>query len=702
MFKILFTGILFGSIALAQPLHYPAAKKVDVVDTYFGVSIADPYRWLEQDTSAEVKKWVNEENAVTFSYLEKIPFRSQIKARLEKLMNYPKASAPFRAGKNWFFYKNDGLQNQSVLYVRYGSLDAKPQVFLDPNKLSHDGTVALTGLSFNKNGTKAAYSISRSGSDWQEIYVMDVKTKKLLSDKIEWAKFTGITWHGNGFYYNRYDVPKDTGKKLSASNEFQKVYYHIIGTPQKKDDVLMQDKKDPYISFGTDFTEDERIMLLSKSKRNSNGNALYFRDLRKRGRWHPVLESYENTIWVIDNIGEKLLLFTNFDAPNGKIVLFDPAHPSAKEWKTIVPEKDEPLTSVRTAGKKLFLTYMKDVSHRVFVSDYNGNIENEISLAALGTVSGFNGKHEDRFVFYTLTSFTYPAVTYKYDITSKISTLYQKTEVDFNPEEYETRQVFYPSSDGTKIPMFIVAKKGIELNGNNPVWLYGYGGFNISINPSFNAIRLAWLEQGGIFAVANIRGGSEYGEKWHQAGMKLQKQNVFNDFIAAAEYLIARNYTNPNLLVCEGRSNGGLLIGAVINQRPDLFRVAFPGVGVMDMLRFQKFTIGWAWVNDYGSSDDSTQFFYLKKYSPLHTISDTLRYPAVFVVTADHDDRVVPAHSFKYIATMQEKYKGDNPILIRIETSAGHGGGKPTSKYIEEWTDMYAFAWKNLGITPKY
>lgn len=694
--------ILASVCAVAQQLHYPETKKVDTIDTYFGVKVPDPYRWLEQDTSAEVKAWVKEENAVTFSYLENIPYRSQIKSRLEKLMNYPKISAPFRSGKNWFFYKNDGLQNQSVLYVQYGSLDAKPEVFLDPNKLSADGTVALTGLSFNKSGKYAAYSISRSGSDWQEIYVMDVKSKKLLSDKIEWAKFTGISWHGNGFYYNRYDAPKDTGKKLSASNEFQKVYYHIIGTPQKKDELLMQDKNDPYLGFGVGFTEDERIMTLSKWKRNANGNALFYRDLRKRGRWHPILESFENSIGVIDNIGDKLLLFTDLDAPNGKIVLFDPAHPAVKDWKTIVPEKPEPLTSVSAAGGKLFLTYMKDVSHRIYVCNYNGEVENEIPLATLGTVSGFGGERKDTFVFYTLTSFTYPTVTYKYELATKTSTLYRKTEVDFNPDAYETKQVFYPSKDGTKIPMFIISKKGITLDGNNSTWLYGYGGFNISINPSFNAIRLAWLEQGGIFAVANIRGGSEYGEKWHEAGMKLNKQNVFDDFASAAQYLIEQKYTNPQKLVCEGRSNGGLLIGATINQHPELFRVAFPGVGVMDMLRFQKFTIGWAWINDYGSSDDSAQFFYLKKYSPLHNISDTLNYPATFVVTADHDDRVVPAHSFKYIATLQEKYKGKNPILIRIETSAGHGGGKPTSKYIEEWTDMYAFAWWNLGITPKY
>ncbi len=700
MKKILFLFVFTASL-FAQQLQYPRTATVTQNDNYFGTIISDPYRWLEQDTAAAVKAWVKEQNGVTFGYLEKIPYRKNIYERLTKLYNYEKQSAPFRAGKNWFFYKNDGLQNQSVLYIQRGSLDAKPEVFLDPNKFSTDGTVALAGIEFSNDGQYAAYQISRSGSDWREIYVMNVRTKKLLTDKLIWVKFSGITWRGNGFYYNKYDKP-DTLKKFSASNEFQKIYYHILGTPQSKDELAYEDKINPYATFGIGLTEDESFMTLSKGARGKNGNALYYRNLRKRTPWRPIIETFDEDIYVIENIGDKLLLFTNRNAPNGKVILFDPANSKEENWKEIIPEKPEALTSISFVGGKLFAVYMKDVSHRVFVYGVDGTLENEIPLETLGTAGGFGGKVKDRFTFFTLTSFTYPAVIFKYDILLRKATAYRKTEVDFNPADYVTKQVFYPSKDGTRIPMFIAYKKGIELNGKNPAWLYGYGGFNVSINPSFSALRLAWLEQGGIYAAANLRGGSEYGEKWHEAGMRLNKQNVFDDFISAAEYLIANNYTNPQLLACEGRSNGGLLIGATINQRPDLFKVAHPGVGVMDMLRFHKFTIGWAWVNDYGSSDDSIQFNYLKKYSPIHNIADTTKYPAVFVTTADHDDRVVPAHSFKYIATLQEKYKGNNPVLVRIETSAGHGGGKPTSKILEEWADIYAFTWWNMGITPKY
>lgn len=694
--------IVLLSSALCAQLQYPNTAKVDHIDDYFGTKLADPYRWLEHDTVAAVKEWVKEQNNVTFGYLEQIPFRQNVLDRLMKLYNYPKQTAPFRKGKNWYFYKNDGLQNQNVLYIRKGSLDAKPQVFFDPNKLSADGTTSLAGISFDKNGKYMAYSISKAGSDWREIYVMEVNTKRVLNDKIEWAKFTGVSWYGNGFYYSRYPAPADTGTKYSASNLRHKVYYHVLETPQSKDLLVYEDKEHPQRLFGVGLTEDERFLQLTVSQRGSNGNALYYRDVKKQGAFKPIIETFEDDIYILDHIGDKLLLYTNRKAPNGRLILFDPSNPEEENWKDIVPEKQEKLDEISVTGGKVFAVYTKDVSHRVFVYDLNGMNGHEIQLPVLGKVNGFGGQRGDTFTFFTLTSFTQPSIVYKYDIVSKSYSVYHKTEIDFNPDDYETKQVFYPSKDGTKIPMFIVHKKGIQLDGNNPTWLYGYGGFNISLMPNFSAIRLAWLEQGGVYALANIRGGGEYGEKWHEQGMKLNKQNVFDDFIAAAEYLIAQKYTNPQKLAIEGRSNGGLLIGAVINQRPDLFRVAHPAVGVMDMLRFHKFTIGWAWVNDYGSSDDSVQFEYLKKYSPVHNIREGVNYPATLVTTADHDDRVVPAHSFKYISTLQEKYKGPNPVLIRIETSAGHGGGKPTAKILEEWADMYSFTWWNMGLTPRY
>jgi prolyl oligopeptidase len=531
--------MLLGCSLLFAQFQYPVTSKSDQTDAYFGKSIPDPYRWLEDDRSTATAGWVKSQNDVTFGYLEKIPFRNKVRDRITKLVNYPKYGAPFRAGKNWYFYKNDGLQNQSALYIQRGSLEAKVELFLDPNKLSGDGTTSLADVSFSKDGKYAAYSVSKAGSDWREIFVMDVKTKKLLKDKIEWAKFTGITWRGNGFYYNRYDIPKDTGAKLSASNEFQKVYYHVLGTAQSKDELMMEDKENPHMGFGVGLTEDQKFMTLSKWQRNVNGNALYYRDMVKKTDWMPILETFDNDIYVIDNDGGKLLIYTNYKAPNGRVISFDPANPSPENWTEILPEKPEALTSVSIIGSKLFAIYMKDVSNRVYVHDLKGKFENEISLETIGTVGGFSGERKDQITYYTLTSFTYPSVIYKYDLKAKQSTLYRKTDVDFDPNAFETKQVFYPSKDGTKIPMFIVHKKGIPLDGNNPTWLYGYGGFNVSINPSFSAVKLAWIEQGGIYAVANLRGGSEYGEEWHKAGMKMNKQNVFDDFIAAAEYLIA-------------------------------------------------------------------------------------------------------------------------------------------------------------------
>jgi prolyl oligopeptidase len=685
----------------ARQITYPKTAKVDHVDDYFGTRVADPYRWLEDDTSAAVAAWVQAQNEVTFSYLSNIPYRDKIKERLTAIWNYPRFGMPFREGKRYYYYKNDGLQNQSVLYAQENP-DAPGEVFIDPNTFSTDGTVALGSLAFSRDGSRLAYSISRSGSDWAEIVVMDAATKT-VSDTLKWVKFSGISWYGDGFYYSRYDAPSDAGTALTKKNEFHKVYFHRAGTGQDADVLVYQDTTQAEYLFGVSVTEDESIALLSASRGSSDGNALYYRFTKDPGtKFLPITTSTDDRIYAVENVGEKMILFTNKKAPNGKLMLFDPAGPDEKEWKTIVPEKEEVLSGVNSAGGKLFLTYIKDVSHRVYVYDFNGLLEREIQLPVIGTAGGFGGKKEDRELFFSVTSFTSPATIYRYDVASGDYKLYRKTDIDFNADNYVTKQVFYKSKDGTRIPMFITYRKDIVLDGSNPTLLYGYGGFNVNMMPSFSVTRLAFIEQGGVYALANLRGGGEYGEKWHEAGMKLNKQNVFDDFIAAAEYLVAEKYTSPAKLAIQGGSNGGLLIGAVTNQRPDLFRVALPAVGVMDMLRFHKFTIGWAWVADYGSSDDSVQFRNLLSFSPLHNIREGAAYPAVLVTTADHDDRVVPAHSFKYISTLQEKYRGPNPVLIRIETKAGHGGGKPTSKVIEEYADIYAFTFFNLGVTPKY
>ncbi len=686
----------------AQPLQYPHPHKVDQVDNYFGTQVADPFRWMENDTAKEVAEWVAAENKVTFSYLDKIPYRNNIKERLTKIWNYPRYTAPFRQGTNYFFNKNDGLQNQNVLYIQ-SSLDATPEVFLDPNKLSSDGTVALAGAAFSKDGKTFAYMISRSGSDWREIYTMDVTTKKKLSDSLRWAKFSGISWYNDGFYYSRYNAPSDTAKALSNKNEYHKVYYHKLGTSQDTDVLVYEDKEHALRLFDISTTEDERFSFLSGTQSGERGNSLYFRDMQSSNpNFIPINESFDAQFNPIDNIGDQLLVLTERNAPNGKLILIDSKNPDEKNWKEFLPEKPEVLSSVSTAGGKIFVTYTKDVTPHVYVYNVDGTMENEIALPFLGTAGGFGGKSDDKEIFFTMTSFTSPSTIFKYDIASKSVTLFRKPEIDFDVDKYETEQVFYNSKDGTRIPMFLIHKKGMQLDGNNPTWLYGYGGFNFRLTPSFNAARLIWLEQGGLLAMANLRGGSEYGEKWHEAGTKLKKQNVFDDFIAAAEYLIAQKYTTPAKLAIEGRSNGGLLVGAVTNQRPDLFKVALPGVGVMDMLRFQKFTIGWAWIDDYGSSDDSVQFKNLYSFSPIQNIREGIKYPAIFATTADHDDRVVPAHTFKYMATLQEKYAGENPVLVRIETKAGHGGGKPTAKIIEEWADMYSFTFWNMGVMPKY
>ncbi len=694
--------VLFIS-ASAQKLHYPPAKKVDQVDAYFGVNVADPYRWMEDETSQERTAWIDAQNKVTFGYLEQIPYRQKIRQRLEKLFNYPKYSAPFRKGEYFFFSKNDGLQNQSVFYMQKG-LDGTPEVLLDPNKFSADGTTRLGAFALSKDGTFAVYGISRGGSDWQEYCTMDMTTKKTMPDTLKWVKVSGIAWQANGFYYSRYPAP-EKGKELTTKNENHMVYFHTVGTPQSEDRAVYQDPANPQRFHTVGTTEDERFAILNISERGKgkNGNALFIRDAKNGdATFVPLFPTIgDETYGIIDNIGEKFLVRTNKNAPNGKVVLVDPKNPDEKNWKETLPEKPEPLQSVTTAGGKIFARYLIDVASRVYVYSLDGKLENEVDLPTLGTAGGFGGEKDEQFVFYTFSSFSYPPTIFRYDIATRRSSVFRVPEIpEFNPNNYETKQVFYNSKDGTRVPMFLVYKKGIKLDGNNPTLLYGYGGFNITTAPGFNSLRLALLEQGFVYASANIRGGGEYGEKWHLAGTKLNKQNVFDDFVAAAEWLIANKYTTPKKLAIQGASNGGLLVGAVINQRPELFGAAIPQVGVMDMLRFHKFTIGWNWIPDYGSSEANEQEFKaLYAYSPLHNIRET-SYPATFITTADHDDRVVPAHSLKYAAAIQEKNRGDNPILIRVQTQSGHGASS-TTKQIEEVADIYSFLMYNLGMNPR-
>ncbi len=690
-----------NSGAPSRKFAYPATKKVEHVDTYFGESVADPYRWLEDENSAETAAWVTAENKITFNYLEKIPFRQKLADRLEKLYNYPKYSSPFRRGDYFFFSKNDGLQNQSVLYVQKG-LNGTPEVLIDPNKLSEDGTSRLGTFSLSKDGKLAVYGISKGGSDWQEYYVMDIPTKKTQADHLEWVKVSGVAWSGDGFYYSRYPAP-EKGKELTSKNENHQVFYHKLGSSQSEDELVYEDKSNPQRFHLVNTTEDQRFALLNVSERGKGkkGNALFYRDLTQADKtFKPIVaEIGDDTFGLITNVGSKFLLYTDKGAPNGKVVLFDPADPT--NWKDVVPEKPEPLDIVNAAGGKLFITYLKDVTTRAYVYSLDGKLENEIQLPGLGSAGGFGGRSDDKFVFYTFTSFNFPPTIYKYDIATMKSSVFRAPQIPgFQANDYETKQVFYNSKDGTRVPMFLVYKKGLKLDGNNPTLLYGYGGFNINTSPGFSSLRMALLEQGVVYASANIRGGGEYGEKWHEAGTKLNKQNVFDDFIAAAEYLIANKYTSSNKLAIQGGSNGGLLVGAVMNQRPELVRVAIPQVGVMDMLRFHKFTIGWNWIADYGSSDNEAEYKAIRAYSPLHNIKPGAKYPATLITTADHDDRVVPAHSFKYAATLQAAQGGDAPVLIRIDTKSGHGASN-TKKAIETTADIYSFLLYNLDVAVK-
>jgi prolyl oligopeptidase len=688
-----------GDVAAIQ---YPKTAKENQQDTYFGTTVADPYRWLEDDNSAPTQAWVTAENEVTDAYLANIPYRAAVRKRLGELYNYAKYSAPFHRGQRYFFYKNEGLQNQSVLYMQSG-IDGNAEVLIDPNTFSRDGTSRLTAFAPSLDGSLAVYGISRGGSDWQEFHVIDLSTKRTLDDTLKWVKVSNIGWQGHGFYYSRYDAPA-AGKELVGSNENHKVYFHKIGSAQDADVLVYADPAHPLRFHTVSTTQDERFSILQISDRGTGrkGNALFYRENNAADHdFKPLIpEITDDEFGVVDNVGDKLLVQTNCKAPNDRLVLIDPLHPEESNWKTIVAEQSEPLQSASTGGNKLFTIYSRDVSSRVIVRNLDGKVENTVELPTLGNAGGFGGLKDDTEVFYTFTSFTFPSTIYRYDLATRKSTLFRAAEIPhFNPDDFETTQVFYPSKDGTKIPMFLVHKKGLKWDGSNPTLLYGYGGFNISLNPGFSPLRLSLLENGFVFAQANLRGGGEYGEQWHEAGTKLKKQNVFDDFIAAAEWLVGNKVTSPDHLAIQGGSNGGLLVGAVLNQRPELFKAAVPAVGVMDMLRYQKFTIGWNWKPDYGASDDSeAQFKVLYGYSPLHNIRSDVKYPAVLVTTADHDDRVVPAHSFKYAATLQAKATG-GPFLIRIDTNSGHGASSVT-KSLDETADVQSFLFFNLGVTP--
>ena len=699
-YSILFIAMMtMLSSAFAQ-IKYPETKKVDQVDDYFGTKVSDPYRWLEDDKSPETAAWVAAENKVTQDYLSKIPFREQVRKRLEEMWNYPKYSSPFKEGEYYYYYKNDGLQNQSILYRQPG-LNGTPEIFIDPNKMSKDGTAAVSTPSFTKNKKYAAYMIAQAGSDWQEAYVMDVATKKVLDDKIQWIKFSGLSWKGDdGFYYSRYPEADET-KKMTNQNQNQKLYYHKLGTPQSEDVLIYEDKEHPLRSVGGGLTEDERFLLIHQSE-GTSGSQIWVKDMKNpNSSFILLIKGFDTNAGVIDNDGDRLLVLTNADAPNYKVVSIDPKNPSKENWQTIILTRTNFLQSVGTAGGKLFLTYLEDASSRVYQTNYKGVLEREIKLPGIGTAGGFDGNREDNELFYTYSSFNYPPAIFHYTISNGQTELFRKAEAKINADNYQTVQSFFTSKDGAKVPMFITYKKGLKLDGNNPTLIYGYGGFNIASTPGFSISNAFFLEQGGVYVLVNLRGGNEYGEAWHKAGMLQNKQNVFNDFIGAAEFLIKTKYTNPQKLAMRGGSNGGLLVGAVMTQRPDLFRVAIPQVGVMDMLRYHTFTIGHAWATEYGRSDKEEDFKNLIKYSPLHNLRKGVKYPATLVTTADHDDRVVPAHSFKFASTLQEDNDGTNPTLIRIETKAGHGGGKPTSKQIDEASDIWSFVMYNLGMNFK-
>lgn len=701
--SVLILGILFLSCKNTESkkmdtqLNYPNTKKVDTVTDYFGIKVKDPYSWLEDDQSAETEKWVNEENELTQSYLAKIPFRNELKNRLEILWNYEKFSAPFIQGEYTYYYKNNGLQNQYVLYRFKNNEDS--EVFLDPNNFSKDGTTSLDVVSFSKNSKLVAYSISEGGSDWRKVIVMDVLSKKIVEDTIKGVKFSNISWDGeSGFFYSSYKKP--TGSELTAKTDQHRLYFHKLGTSQKEDILIFgEQQKRRYVS--SYVTEDGHFLAITASNTTSR-NELYIKDLTTPNSLIiPVITNFDSNTYLLDSHNNTLFFVTDLNAPNKRVVKVNANKPTAENWVTVISETENVIHPTISSGY-IFANYMVNAISQVKQFDYNGKLIREISLPGVGTASGFGGKKDYKTVYFSFENYKTPNAIYALNPKTGEVSLYKKPSIDFNSDNYISEQVFYYSKDSTKIPMIITYKKGTVLNGKNPTILYGYGGFNISITPAFSVVTAVWLEQGGIYAVPNIRGGGEYGEGWHNAGIKMNKQNVFDDFIAAAEYLIKKSYTSPDFLAIMGRSNGGLLVGATMTQRPDLVRVALPGVGVLDMLRYHKFTAGAGWAYDYGTSEDSKEmFYYLKSYSPLHNVQKGVHYPATFITTGDHDDRVVPAHSFKFAAELQAKQGGNNPILIRIETNAGHGAGTPVTKLINQFTDMFSFTLYNMGLKEK-
>jgi len=696
---ILATSIFFScSFEKTEHVNYNYPNTYQdtlIIDNYFGTPITDPYRWLEDDTSSETGAWVAAQKAVTNDYLSKIPFRAKLKQQLTDLWDYETKSTPAKHGDFFIYSKNDGKQNQSVYYLKKVN-DGEEEILLDPNTMSEDGTTSIGGLSVSKDHQLMAYTISQSGSDWKEIVVIDLNTKKLLADKISWSKFSGISWYNNGFYYSGYNPP-EKGKEFSNKNEFHKVFYHTIGTSQSNDQLIFEDTEHPLRNHGGYATEDGHFLVITASE-GTSGNSIYVKDLTlPNSEFIPLISDFKNDSYIMDNLGDSLLIFTNYKAPNKRLVYTTLDTPNKEDWKDFIPEKEFVLTNVNIVGDKMFASYLKDVQSKIEIYELEGSYIKDLELPGIGICSGVSGKKGENTGYYSFTSFTTPRSSYQLNTDDLNSKPYFKPNINFNGADYVTQQVRFKSKDGEEIPMFITHKRGLELDGNNPCLLYGYGGFNISIKPSFSVINSVFMQNGGIYAVVTLRGGSEYGEKWHKAGMLNNKQNVFDDFIAAGNYLKDKNYTSTEKLAIHGRSNGGLLVGAVMNQAPELAAVALPGVGVLDMLRYHKFTIGWAWAVEYGSSDNAKDFKNLITYSPLHNVKP-IAYPATMIMTADHDDRVVPAHSFKFAATLQQHNIGNNPMLIRIESKAGHGSGKPKNKLIDEWADVWAFTFYNLGV----
>lgn len=696
VYKSLFlaTFILVSFMAQAQQVIYPTTKKIDHTDEYFGAKVADPYRWLENDRSEETAAWVAQQNKVTYNYLDQIPYRNVLKKQMEDIWNYEKIGAPFKEGSNTFYYKNNGLQNQYVLYKKMAN--GKDEVFLDPNTFSKDGTTSLAGISFTKNGKLVAYQISEGGSDWRKVIIMDVESKKIMEDSLTNVKFSGISWQGTkGFYYSSYDNPGEHA--LSAKTDQHKIYFHILGTPQSSDKLIFGNQEKIRYA-GAYLTYDEKYLLISASK-TTTGNALYAKDLTiPNAPMVTVMDKYDVEVGVLDHRNGKFYIETNLNAPNGKLVVVNANKPGSENWKDFIPETNMAL-SISDAGNYIFAKYIKDALSYIKQYDYNGKFIRDIALPAPGSAGGFSGKPTDTEIYYSFSNYVSPGVIYKFNLATGKSTFFQKPKIDFDPSQFESKQIFYASKDGTNVPMIITYKKGLKLDGTNPTILYGYGGFGVSLTPSFSLVNAIWMKNGGVYAVPNLRGGGEYGKKWHDAGTKMTKQNVFDDFIAAGEYLIAQKYTSSNYLAISGGSNGGLLVGAVMTQRPDLMKVALPAVGVLDMLRYHTFTSGAGWSYDYGTSADSPEMFnYLKGYSPLHSVKEGVKYPATMVTTGDHDDRVVPAHSFKFAAELQAKQADNNPVLIRIDVKAGHGAGKSTAATIAENSDKMAFTFWNMGI----